>query len=92
MSDGKPASIKALEADLAARRERLAATVDELTGRVTPQALVAKQKEVIRQRFVAATTTPDGQLRVERIAAVVAAVTLILGLRIWGGRRRRKRH
>lgn len=91
MTDGKPASIQALEADVAARRQRLAATVDELAGRVTPQALVAQQKEALRRRFVAATTTPEGELRVDRIAAVVAAVTLFLGLRIWSGRRRKRR-
>ncbi len=91
MSNASPTPFAALEADIAARRARLARTVDELSARTAPQVLVAQQTEALQQRFTAATRTPDGALRVERIAAVGAAVVALIGLRIWAGRRRRAR-
>lgn len=91
MTDETQVSIQSLEADLAARRDRLAGTVDELTSRLTPRALIAREKEAIKARIVAATTTPEGELRVERLAAVVAAVVVIVSLRVWSARRRHRR-
>jgi hypothetical protein len=90
MSDGQSTSIPALEADIAARRERLARTIDELAGRVTPQALLQQQKRQARARFVAATTTPEGDLRTERIAAIVLAGVALIGAWIMLGRRGRR--
>lgn len=90
MSDQKAPSIAALEADIAARRQRLASTVDELAARVTPQALLQQQKEQARARFVSATTTPEGDLRTERIAAFVAAFVAVVGAWVWLGRRGRR--
>lgn len=90
MTDQLDPSIAALEADIAARRERLTRTIDELAGRVTPQALVQQQKAQARARFVAATTTPEGDLRTERIAAFVTAAIAVVGLWVWLGRRGRR--
>ncbi len=90
MSDQDNSSISALEADIAARRERLARTVDELAGRVTPQALLRQQKDQARARFAAATTTPEGDLRTERIAAIVLAGVALVGAWFFLGRRGRR--
>lgn len=91
MTEAQPTSIQALEADLAARRERLARTVDELASKASPQALVARQKAAAKQRLIAATRTPEGDLRVERIAAAVGVVAVFVSLRIWSARRRKRR-
>ena len=84
-------SIEALQADVVAKRQSLAGTVDELAARVTPQALLKQNTDAVKARFAAATTTPDGELRVERIAAVAAAVVVVVALRVWGGRRGKRR-
>ena len=83
--------IQAIEARIAARNERLGGTVDELAARVSPQALMEHGKDTLKARFAAATTTPQGDLRVERIAAAAAVVAAFVALRIWGERRRRAR-
>lgn len=83
--------IQAIEARIAARQQRLGGTVDELASRVTPQALVEQGKDTLKARFAAATTTPQGDLRVERIAAAAAVVVALVALRVWGERRRRAR-
>ena len=72
----------ALEADIAARRDRLARTVDELAERATPQAIVARQKAAAKQRLTDAAMTPEGDLRVERVGAVVAIVGALVVLAI----------
>ena len=56
-----------------------------------PQALLKQNTDAVKARFAAATTTPDGELRVERIAAVAAAVVVVVALRSLGGRRRKRR-
>ncbi len=74
-----PVSIPTLEAEIAARRDRLAQTIDELTHRVSPKAIINRQTEAAKARFADVATTPEGDLRVERIAAVVAVVAVIGG-------------
>jgi hypothetical protein len=74
-----PLSIAALEAEIIARRERLAQTIDELTERVRPSSIIHRQTEVAKQRFADVATTPEGELRVERLAAVVAVVAVVGG-------------
>ncbi len=78
-------SIAELEADLALRRQRLARTLDELTEQVKPKAILRRQTAQAKARFTAATMTPEGDLRTERVAAVVLAsvgvLTLVLLLR-----------
>ncbi|CCH71886.1 DUF3618 domain-containing protein [Nostocoides australiense] len=74
-------SVEKLRADIAASRERLAQTVDELTTKAAPKAIVQRQTESAKARFAAATTTPSGDLRTERIAAVAAALAVVLVVR-----------
>lgn len=92
MTDAQPATISTLEADVAARRAKLAGTVDELIARARPQALIAQQKEALRQKVVGVVMTPEGDLRIERVAAAAGVVAALIALRVWGGRRRRRRH
>ena len=75
-----PPSIPTLEAEIAARRDRLASTIDELTHRVHPKTIIQRQTEAAKSRFADVATTPEGDLRVERLAAVVAVVAVIGGL------------
>jgi hypothetical protein len=83
-----PTSVAALEADIAARRARLAQTVDELARKATPQAIVKRQTDEVKARFAAATTTPEGDLRTERIAAVVLAGLALVSLVLFRRHRR----
>jgi hypothetical protein len=73
----------AIEAEIAVTRAHLASTIDELTVRTRPREIVRRQKESMKAKFVDATHTPEGQLRVERIAAIAAAgsaVVLVLAI------------
>ena len=81
-------SIPALEADIAARRDRLARTIDELTQRVSPRNILQRQTDAAKARFADVAHTPEGDLRVERLAAIVAVVALVGGVIVY----RRLRH
>lgn len=81
-------SISALEADIAERRVRLARTLDEITAKATPSAIAKREVEKAKARFADATTTPEGDLRVERVAAAVAVVALVVALKVLRRRRR----
>ena len=81
-------SVDEIEADIAAARERLAGTVDELHTRTAPQEIARRQVESLRTRFTEATRTESGDLRTERIAALAAAAVALIGL---GAARRRHR-
>lgn len=70
-------SIDALEGEVAARRERLARTVDELVAKATPKAVLQRQAEAARARVADAVQTPEGELRVERVAALAAVVAVV---------------
>ena len=83
-----PISIPALEAEISARRERLAQTIDELTHRVSPKTIINRQTEAAKARFADVATTPEGDLRVERIAAVVAVVAVVGGWLVYRRLRR----
>ena len=78
-----PVSIPALEAEISARRERLARTIDELTQRVSPKSILNRQTDAAKARFADVATTPEGDLRVERIAAAVAVVAVVGGWLIY---------
>ena len=75
-----PPSISALEAEITVRRERLANTIDELTHRVTPRNILHRRTQAAKARFADVATTPEGHLRVERLAAVVAVVAVVGGV------------
>lgn len=94
MSQSSPAStpapsIAALDAELTARRERLAATIDELVEKASPRNILQRQAEAAKARFADVATTPEGELRVERLAVVVAVVTVVGGLVVYRRLRRR---
>ena len=78
----------AIEAEIEATRARLAGTVDELAVRVHPKTIAQRAVEDAKVKAQAAVTTPDGQLRVERVAAVAAAAVSLIALTVW--RRLRK--
>jgi len=80
-------NISALEADIAERRTRLARTLNELTAKATPSAIAKRQVEQAKARFADATTTPQGDLRVERVAAAVAVVAVIVAIKVLRRRR-----
>lgn len=71
-------SIAQLEAEIEATRARLAGTIDQLTFRASPQELVRRQKETMALSFQHATRDEDGELRTERIAAILGAVAVVL--------------
>jgi hypothetical protein len=84
-----PPSIDTLDAELTARRERLAATIDELVEKANPRNIFQRQAEAAKARFADVATTPEGELRVERLAVVVAVVTVVGGLVVYRRLRRR---
>ena len=67
-----------IEQDIQAARSRLEGTVNELAYRAQPQVIAQRQLQGLRLRFDSATHTEDGQLRVERIGAVVAAAVVVV--------------
>lgn len=77
-----------LEREIEARRAHLAATVDELVFRAQPKEIARRASADAKAKFQAATTTPEGDLRTERIAAVAGAVLLFVVLVVWKRRRR----
>jgi hypothetical protein len=77
-----------LEQLIGERRDRLAATVDELVQRAQPKEIARRSAQDLVGRLRSVTYTPEGRLRVERVGAVAAAVAALLALVIW---RRRSR-
>ena len=67
-----------IEQDIEAARARLEGTVNELAYRAQPQVIAQRQLQGLRLRLEAATHTDDGELRVERIAAVAAAAVVVV--------------
>ncbi len=85
-----PAGPAQLEAQIAARRDHLARTVDELIQRARPAALARSSVRGVGRGLTGATHTEDGEVRTERIAAVVGAVVAVLvALVVLRSRRRR---
>lgn len=77
----------AIEAEIEATRARLADTVDQLAVRIHPKEIARRGSQGAQERLRAAAMTPDGQPRVERLAAVGAAVIVLLVLTVWRHRR-----
>ncbi len=76
MSQGQ--SMSQIEAEIEQARDRLAETVDQLAFRVSPQELARRRKESLANSFRHATRDEDGSLRIERIAAAVGAVVVVV--------------
>jgi hypothetical protein len=75
-----PNDPKAIEELIARRRERLAATVDELVVRAHPKEIARRSAADAKGRLQAFAATPEGDLRSERLAAVAAAAVAFVGL------------
>ena len=80
----------ALQAEIAERQRRLAATVDELTTRVHPKEVLRRsasdgkdKASEAQERVREALTDEQGNPRIERIAAVSAAAAALVGALIW---------
>ena len=78
-----PSDPRDIEREIVLRQARLAATVDELTTRLTPKDIARRSSEGARAKADAALRAEDGSLRVERIAAVGAALAAVLGYLAW---------
>jgi hypothetical protein len=82
-----PKSVEAIEAEIAAARQRLAGTVDELHARTAPKEIARRQAEAAKTKFAEATRTESGDLRTERVAALAAAAVAMIGLGLLRRRR-----
>jgi hypothetical protein len=79
----KARSTKEIEADLAATRERLARTVDELAFRASPDEIKRRQVELLKEKARLLLVNEHGRFRMDRLAAtlgVVAGVAVLFGL------------
>jgi hypothetical protein len=85
-----PSDPQALEAMIAERRASLAATVDQLVVRAHPKEIARRSAEDAKGRVQAFAQTPEGDLRIERLAAVGAAAVAVLTLILWLRRRRNR--
>jgi Protein of unknown function (DUF3618) len=85
MAEQRAKTAKEIEADLAATRNRLAGTIDELAFRAQPKELAKRQTEEIKLAVHDATHTPDGELDTKKVGTIVgglvAAVVLIALIR-----------
>jgi hypothetical protein len=82
-------SVEQIQADIEAARVRLAGTLDELAFRAQPKEILRREIEHAKARFAAATHDEHGELRTERIAAVLAVVAILaIGLGLVRRRRR----
>lgn len=78
-----------IERDIEAARTRLEGTVNELAYRAQPQVIAERQVQSLKLKLHDATHTPEGDLRVERIGAVVGAVVALVVVAGLVRRRRR---
>jgi Protein of unknown function (DUF3618) len=84
-------SADAIEAEIAETRAHLASTIDELAVRVRPTEIARRQVGSAKARVIEATHTPEGDLRVERVAAVAAGSAVLAGLACLHIRHHRRR-
>lgn len=91
MSDKKSSATtpEQIERELREARARLETTVNELAYRAQPKVIANRQAEVAKVKFADATRTPEGDLRMERIGAVVGGAVAFLVLVALLKRRRR---
>ncbi|HET7476215.1 MAG TPA: DUF3618 domain-containing protein [Dermatophilaceae bacterium] len=82
-------SVDELESDIATTRTHLAGTIDELTTRAQPKEIARRQLASTKASLDRATRTEDGDLRVERLAAVAAAVLAVVAAVVLLARRNR---
>lgn len=83
MSQPDNRSVRQIEEQIEASRDQLARTIDELVVRTKPANILAAQKASAMNQVRAFATTPEGDLKIERIAAVGAVVLGLLALSIY---------
>lgn len=76
-------SPRQIEADIEATRTRLANTIDELAYRSKPGVIVNRQKDAAIVKLQDTFMTPNGDVRIDRVAAVVVVVAALVGLGIY---------
>lgn len=81
-------SMAKLEADIAARRARLADTLSELSYRSQPKVIAERQKHQAQVRFTEATQNEDGSVRIEVVGPLALAAVVLIA---WGVRRAGRR-
>ena len=64
-----------IEADIAATRDRLAGTLDELSDRLSPRGVMRQANSAVRGAFV----TPEGAVRKDRAAMAAGALVAVVG-------------
>ena len=70
-----------ITADIVETRERLAATIDQLTYRITPKTIASRRLQSIKAKFVTADGKPDTAMIGKTAAGVVGFVALIIVIR-----------
>jgi hypothetical protein len=85
-----PSDPAELEAHIERTRARLVGTVDELATRLQPKEIARRGALDVRARLNAVARTPDGSIRVERLAAIAAALAAMASLIVWNRRRLRR--
>lgn len=94
MSDGspQPRSASEIEAAIRERQEHLSSTLDELSRRVQPKALAQAATDDAKESARALVIDPaSGTWRIERLAAVGAAVAVLVVLTVIARVRTRRR-
>lgn len=74
----KPLTMKQVEQDLAASREHLAGTIDELAFRAQPKEVAKRQAESAKLKVNDLTRTPDGELDHGKIGVILGGVGVLL--------------
>lgn len=72
-----------IEADIETTRTRLANTIDELAYRAKPGVIANRQKDAAVVKLQDTFMTPNGDVRIDRVAAVVVVVAALVGLGIY---------
>jgi hypothetical protein len=80
----EPMSMAQLEADITARRARLADTLSELSYRSQPKVIVERRKQAMRVKFAEATQDENGDVRIEVVGGLLVTAVVLIA---WGVRR-----
>lgn len=76
-------SVRQIEEEIEHTRTQLASTIDQLVYRTKPATIIERGKNQALVALKDATYTPDGSLRVERVAIAAAVVAALVGLAVY---------
>ena len=85
-STGQPTKAE-LEAEIAAARDGLTSSLEQLRAETRPEALIQRGKDAVKGFF----TDEYGGVRPDRVAMVAGTVITLVVLRRWRSARRRNR-